>query len=140
AVPTVEIAQEAAPAAVPTVEVAEEVTPAAVSTVDIQQEAAPVAVPTVQIEQEAAPAAMPAADSEGAAPSVTEAPAKADESGAQNNGVASIKAVLVEAGMELIETKSAPAPVVDVEPVRLGRARKPAPQVAEEPLQQVETH
>ncbi|PLC53842.1 ribonuclease E/G [Pollutimonas nitritireducens] len=46
---------------------------------------------------------------------------------------------LVAAGMELVETKSAPVEVTAT-PVRLGRARKPAVKVANDPLKQVETH
>jgi ribonuclease E len=40
--------------------------------------------------------------------------------------------------MQLIETKSAPVEITEA-PVRLGRARKPAVKVADEPLKQVET-
>ncbi|WP_397474363.1 Rne/Rng family ribonuclease [Pusillimonas sp.] len=73
----------------------------------------------------------------------------ADSSGpvtqtSQGNGTAAPRASSLDeairaAGMQLIETRSnAPAPAP--EPVeRLGRARKAAPMVADEPLQQVET-
>ncbi|HUH59250.1 MAG TPA: Rne/Rng family ribonuclease [Candidimonas sp.] len=50
------------------------------------------------------------------------------------------KDIVLPAGMELIETKSAPADLAPVAPVRLGRARKPVAKAADEPLNQVETH
>jgi ribonuclease E len=58
----------------------------------------------------------------------------------ESNGTA-LDAILADAGMQLIETRfPAPAAPAQEAPVRLGRARKPAPVVANEPLQQVETH
>jgi len=48
--------------------------------------------------------------------------------------------VLSDAGMQLIETRFAPAPAAPEPAVRLGRARKPVAAVADQPLQQVETH
>jgi ribonuclease E len=150
--------QKAESTSAPVVETRQDVAPAAAPVAETKQEAAPVAAPLAATKQEAAPAAAPAADAERVVASTPEAPAKADAEatatpaaasssavagvGSGKNGVTTdtLKEVLVAAGMELIETKSAPAPVAEVEPVRLGRARKAAPQVAEEPLQQVETH
>ena len=51
---------------------------------------------------------------------------------------ADIQESLKAAGIELVETRH-PAPPVEPEPVKLGRARKPAPVVTEEVLAQVET-
>jgi ribonuclease E len=95
---------------------------------------------TVAAGTPAAEAPVAKAESEAAAP--VEAAITPAEAPSRLNGAArsSLQEVLTAAGMELIETKSAPAPVVDIEPVRLGRARKPVSRVAEEPLQQVETH
>ncbi|NYT85519.1 Rne/Rng family ribonuclease [Pollutimonas harenae] len=74
----------------------------------------------------------------------------AEEAGTTSNAVttaapkeasSSLQEMLQTAGMQLIETKSAPAPQSAAAPVRLGRARKPVTKVAvEEALQQVETH
>lgn len=50
------------------------------------------------------------------------------------------KEIVLPAGMELIETKSAPADVAPAAPVRLGRARKPVAKITDEPLEKVETH
>jgi ribonuclease E len=120
-----------------------------------QETAAPESAPAEQGAAAAStPAPAPAADLAAAAPEAVEteaatpaataplAEATPAEATARLNGAArgSLQEVLTAAGMELIETKSAPAPVADIEPVRLGRARKPVSRVAEEPLQQVETH
>ncbi|NGM87397.1 Rne/Rng family ribonuclease [Parapusillimonas sp. SGNA-6] len=141
-------------------------TPAAVAAATPRTQPADAEAPAV----ETAPTAVPAASTVAEAPvsepaesevepvsaAVDETPAQAapvtvaqpaaaassSQPASRHNGAAtgSLSEVLAAVGMELIETKSAPAPVVDVQPVRLGRARKPVVHVAEEPLQQVETH
>jgi ribonuclease E len=131
----------AAPEAVET----EAATPAA--TVPLAEatpaEAPPAKAPPAETTATEAPAAVtPAAKAESETAAPVEAAVTPAEATARLNGAArsSLQEVLTAAGMELIETKSAPAPVADIEPVRLGRARKPVSRVAEEPLQQVETH
>src|SRR5690606_3380211 len=57
-----------------------------------------------------------------------------------NGNSHSLDRVLADAGMQLIETRHTPAPVITQPPVRLGRARKTVTVVQDEPLQQVETH
>ena len=69
----------------------------------------------------------------------TPVPAR-DEASAETTNGTTLDAVLADAGMQLIETRFPAAPAPAQAPVRLGRARKPAPVVANEPLQQVETH
>jgi len=50
------------------------------------------------------------------------------------------RAMLQDSGLVMIETTSKPAaPVVDEEPVKLGRPRRERPKAADESLQQVET-
>ncbi|HWL27430.1 MAG TPA: Rne/Rng family ribonuclease [Burkholderiaceae bacterium] len=113
---------------------------------DAQPEAASPVAPEAGSTDDAAPIAeTPVAEAPVAEPLAAETAAhieQASGSVSRHNGAAAgpLQDVLAAAGMELIETKSAAAPVVEVEPVRLGRARKPVARVAQEPLQQVETH
>ncbi|PLC51710.1 ribonuclease E/G [Pollutimonas subterranea] len=119
---------------------------AAVQTVAI--EPAPVKAPADQAV--AADAALPVAPAEPAptqpdllakpqpeAAHPTEPELAANSEAAKVIGKA-LEESLVAAGMELVETKSAPVDVTEG-PVRLGRARKPAVKVANDPLKQVET-
>ncbi|NYT38310.1 Rne/Rng family ribonuclease [Allopusillimonas soli] len=57
-----------------------------------------------------------------------------------NGSASTLDNILANAGMQLIETRAAAAPPAPEQPQRLGRARKPVAKVADEPLQQVETH
>lgn len=56
-----------------------------------------------------------------------------------NGSVAPLENALAAAGMQLVETRFPAQAAPEAPPVRLGRSRKPAVVVAEEPLQQVET-
>jgi ribonuclease E len=68
------------------------------------------------------------------------APAQQAVSGTNGHTVADLGEMLEQAGMQLVETKtSTPAPEQPA-PVKLGRPRKSVAVVADEPLQQVETH
>jgi ribonuclease E len=101
----------------------------------VQIEPAPVEAASVeQAPTPTAPAAEPAA------PVAQPTPPKA-LAAAPAEAFAPAKEIVLPAGMELIETRSAPADQAPVAPVRLGRARKPAATAAaDEPLNQVETH
>ncbi|MDS1140938.1 Rne/Rng family ribonuclease [Pusillimonas sp. SM2304] len=124
-----EVAAEADAAASQAVETVETVDTASAVT------AAPEAAPSADDET---PAAIAPADIDQAAT----AQANATPAGSPSQpkaAAASLDQVLQAAGMQLIETTSAAAPVAPAQPVRLGRARKPAATVAAEPLQQVET-
>ncbi len=118
---------------------------APVETAPVQVAIAETIVPAAAPVQEAAPAAVPAAPAirqaeaaEQANPevAVADAPAPVAQPKASS---ATLQETLNAVGMELIETKSAPVQA-PAEPVRLGRTRKPAAQIANDPLHQVETH
>jgi len=77
-------------------------------------------------------------------------PAPASDSSTQGNGIdpsasgdqsASLKPVLEDAGLQLVETRpdAAVEQAPSTPPVRLGRARKPRTTIQSEPLEQVET-
>ncbi len=84
------------------------------------------------------PAPAPSAASVPAVPETIPAPVPAPASAQSKVVEKALEDTLVAAGMQLIETKSAPVEITEA-PVRLGRARKPAVKVADEPLKQVET-
>ncbi|MDN5843431.1 MAG: Rne/Rng family ribonuclease [Alcaligenaceae bacterium] len=71
-----------------------------------------------------------------AAAALSNGAATPETSGAQAAG---LEAVLVAAGMQLVETQAPATPYTPPAPVRLGRARKSAAVVQDEPLKQVET-
>ena len=120
------------------------VAPAAVETAPVQVTAAESIAPAAAPVQEAtaaapvAPVASPAEVAMVAKPEAKPVVAASASTAQPKASFAALEDTLLAAGMELIETKAAPveAPVA---PVRLGRARKSAAQVPNEPLQQVET-
>ena len=61
-------------------------------------------------------------------------------SGTNGHAVADLGEMLEQAGMQLVETKASTPVPQQPAPVKLGRPRKSAAVVADEPLQQVETH
>ena len=160
-VETVTPAVEAAPA-----ETVAPVETAAVESVAPVETEAPVVAAPAEEEQASQPAESDSATPEAAAPvaesveasenlapaaQVQEPDTSAIEATATSASVAtaapadqaseSLHTMLETAGMQLIETKSvttAPPPATPA--VKLGRARKSVVQVADEPLQQVETH
>jgi ribonuclease E len=67
-------------------------------------------------------------------------PATAALTETNGQGVDTIKVMLEQAGMQLVETRATAADTAtQTTPVRLGRARKPVQVAASEPLEQVET-
>lgn len=112
----------------------EAVAQAEASHAETQAAAAPAAPAVPQPEDETQqPKATPSAEDAAAVPGAT-APAPL-----KNGAASSLDRALADAGIQLVETRPSAAPVVEPPPARLGRARKPAPQVKDEPLQQVET-
>jgi ribonuclease E len=101
----------------------------------------PEAVPAVQ-SFGTAPAQAPATET-ATTPASTEdrAPVRHDsQAGTHAAATPSLQDVINASGLQLIETRAQPAPTAPAAaPVKLGRARKQAPVVAAEPLQQVET-
>jgi len=95
------------------------------------------ASPAAQAETAEAEQAQPEAK-----PSTQAVLERGDAPAPLKNGAAgtTLDQALAAAGIQLIETRPDAAPIAEPPPVRLGRARKPAPQIKEEPLQQVETH
>ncbi|TEA78531.1 Rne/Rng family ribonuclease [Allopusillimonas ginsengisoli] len=89
---------------------------------------------TVKAEAQDTIAAMPDAE-------MDETDATAEQHDTAINGNSHpLDRVLADAGMQLIETRHTPAPIVTQPPARLGRARKTVTVIQDEPLQQVETH
>ncbi|QAA92801.1 Rne/Rng family ribonuclease [Pollutimonas thiosulfatoxidans] len=121
------VTSQAAPAQPPADE------PAVLAPASVEPSVTPDTAITASPESEV-PAQEPAAVEEVAA---EQAPVAA--SSATNGSTAPLESVLAAAGMELVETRFPAAPASSTPPVKLGRGRKPAPVVAEEPLQQVET-
>lgn len=122
---------EAAPVQTAAV-VAEPAAPAPVQPAVAEVSAAAPAQEPAAVAPVAAPIATPVETAIAAKPAVSNVPAEQPEA-------THLQEIQLPAGMELIETKSAPVEV-PVAPVRLGRARKPAVVVAKDELQQVETH
>ncbi|MDP2825125.1 MAG: Rne/Rng family ribonuclease, partial [Sulfuritalea sp.] len=129
------VAVEPAPVPTPAAEPAEAVAPTVTTAVVVQ---APVPLPVV------APAPVPAAAS---IPQPVAAPVAAPVGDpiivppAPKPAPADISGSLHQAGLVMIETSNAaPHPAATPEPVQpLGRKRRPAPVIASEPLQMVET-
>ena len=101
----------------------------------------PVAEAATAIASDVSEPALEAQETQATAPASTTQPASTAEPAPTKDldvVTADIQESLKAAGIELVETRH-PAPPVEPEPVKLGRARKPAPVVAQEVLAQVET-
>ncbi|TAL75817.1 MAG: Rne/Rng family ribonuclease [Burkholderiaceae bacterium] len=102
----------------------------------------PEAVPAAVQPFEADPAQAPVAETATAPASMEAHAPESHGSQADPHAAAtpSLQDVINSSGLQLIETRAHPAPAAPAAaPVKLGRARKQAPAVAAEPLQQVET-
>jgi ribonuclease E len=131
---------EAAPAPVAAAPAAE----AAVAAAPPAPAPAPVAPAAAPVAEAPAPAPAPAAPAPAPAP-VSAAPAPAPQAAAAPVATADLSEVLGAAGLTLASTDpeklraAQEAAAQAAAPVRVGRARKPAPKLADEPLVQVDT-